>query len=70
LANAASANTYSIFLTIRESSGSRDDIIGLVDSATGNTPTTSEFTVIVTEQDNGGTAGQYRDRGFYVMVVE
>lgn len=53
---------YPILLTLEQNSG-RDDYV-----AAYRDVTETGFTVEVSEQDNGGTAGAYRDAGFSFFI--
>ncbi len=60
----ADAN-YAIILSNQESLVNRDDIKALYDSRAN-----TGFFVWIGEQDNGGTAGVYRDREFSAQIVK
>ena len=58
---------YVINITITENAVILDDIIVQV---VNGTQTTSGFNYFIHEQDNGGTAGTYRDRASFISVFD
>ena len=60
------SSNYCVQLTTMESTLLDDCIIHLTEGSTS----TSGFSYVITEQDNGGSPGTYRDRNHYVTVFD
>jgi hypothetical protein len=66
-ANLLSVNTYVVQLTVVEG-GTFDDVLIQLDGTFS--PTSTQFKYTIHEQDNGATAGVFRDRSHMISVID